>query len=122
MKIGWKAVQIAIAGFVIPYMAVYEPALMLQGNWTVLAVAYIVFKAVLSIGLWGAAAIGFLFAPLNMIERAFAATAAFLLVAAIPLTDEIGFGMSAVFVIWHLIRGRRANRRVTSAVRPDGNS
>lgn len=120
MKIGWKAVQIAIAGFVIPYMAVYEPALMLQGDWTMVAVVYIVFKAVLSIGLWGAAAIGFLFAPLNMVERAFAAVAAFMLVAAIPLTDEIGFGMSAIFVIWHLLRSRRSAN--ASAVRPDGNS
>jgi TRAP transporter 4TM/12TM fusion protein len=115
MKIGIKAVQIAIAGFVIPYMAVYTPALMLQGDWTVVAVAYIVFKAVLSIGLWGAAAIGFLFAPLNVFERIFAATAAFMLVAAIPLTDEIGFGMSLVFVVWHLIRSRRASRRPASA-------
>jgi TRAP transporter 4TM/12TM fusion protein len=107
MKIGIKAVQIAIAGFVIPYMAVYTPALMLQGEWTIAAVAYIVFKAVVSIMLWGAAAIGFLFTPLNMIERIFAATAAFMLVAAIPLTDEIGFGMSAVFVVWHVMRHRR---------------
>src|SRR5213076_2443632 len=30
MRIGWKATHIAIAGFVIPYMAVYDPALMLQ--------------------------------------------------------------------------------------------
>ncbi len=32
MRIGWKATHIAIAGFVIPYMAVYDPALMLQGG------------------------------------------------------------------------------------------
>ena len=115
MKIGIKAVQIAIAGFVIPYMAVYTPALMLQGDYTLAAVAYIVFKAVLSIGLWGAAAIGFLFGPLNTLERCFAATAAFMLVAAIPLTDEIGFGMSAVFVVWHWLRSRRADRRAASA-------
>jgi TRAP-type uncharacterized transport system fused permease subunit len=88
---------------------------MLQGDYTLAAVAYIVFKAVVSIGLWGAAAIGFLLAPLNMLERAFAATAAFMLVAAIPLTDEIGFAMSAVFVIWHLVRSRRAQRRIASA-------
>jgi TRAP transporter 4TM/12TM fusion protein len=115
MKIGIKAVQIAIAGFVIPYMAVYTPALMLQGDWTVVAVAYIVFKAVVSIMLWGSAAIGFLFASLNMVERIFAASAAFMLVAAIPLTDEIGFAMSAVFVVWHLLRSRRAARHRTAS-------
>jgi TRAP-type uncharacterized transport system fused permease subunit len=70
---------------------------------------------VVSIMLWGAAAIGFLFTPLNMFERGFAAAAAFMLVAALPLTDEIGFGMSAVFVVWHFIRSRRADRRAASA-------
>jgi TRAP transporter 4TM/12TM fusion protein len=110
MKIGFKAVQIAIAGFVVPYMAVYDNALMLQGDWTVAAAVYITGKAVLSIALWGAAAIGYLFAPLNMIERIFAAAAAFMLVAAIPLTDEIGFAMSAAFLAWHLYRERRPGR------------
>jgi TRAP-type uncharacterized transport system fused permease subunit len=71
---------IAIAGFIVPYMAVYSPALMLQGD---------------------------LLGPLNMVERVFAATAAFMLVAAIPLTDEIGFGMSVAFAAWHLVRIRR---------------
>jgi TRAP-type uncharacterized transport system fused permease subunit len=31
-KIGFQAVRIAMAGFVIPYVAVYDPALMLQGG------------------------------------------------------------------------------------------
>ena len=106
MKIGLKAVQIAIAGFVVPYMAVYDPQLMLQGDVTVLGVAYVVAKAVIAIALWGGAAIGYLRAPLNAFERIFAAAAAFMLVAAIPLTDEIGFAMSALFVGWHLYRTR----------------
>ena len=106
MKIGFKAVQIAIAGFVVPFMAVYDSALMLQGDPTLTAVAYIVAKAVLAIGLWGAAAIGYLRAPLAWWERGFAATGAFMLVAAIPLTDEIGFAMCAVFIGWHWMKTR----------------
>ncbi|HMX69640.1 MAG TPA: TRAP transporter permease [Accumulibacter sp.] len=108
MKTGLKAVQIAIAGFVVPFMAIYDNALMLQGDPTWLAVAYIVGKAVVAIVLWGAAAIGHLRAPLNAAERLFAAAAAFMLVAAIPLTDEIGFAMSAAFALWHGLRTRRA--------------
>jgi len=108
MKTGLKAVQIAIAGFVVPFMAIYDNALMLQGDPTWLAVAYIVGKAVVAIVLWGAAAIGHLRAPLNPAERLFAAAAAFMLVAAIPLTDEIGFAMSAAFALWHGLRRRRA--------------
>jgi len=107
MKIGLKAVQIAIAGFVIPYMAVYDPALMLQGDPSLPAVAYIVGKAVLAIVLWGAAAIGYLRAPLNLGERFAAAGAAGLLVAALPVTDELGFALAAAFGAWHLFRSRR---------------
>ena len=108
MKIGIKAVQIAIAGFVVPYMAVYDNALMLQGNPTVLAVVYVVGKALLAIALWGAAAIGYLRAPLNVWERIFAAAGAFMLVAALPLTDEIGFTLSATFIGWHFLRTRHS--------------
>jgi TRAP transporter 4TM/12TM fusion protein len=108
LKIGFKAVQIAIAGFVVPFMAVYDNALMLQGDPSVLAVAYIVAKAVLAIALWGAAAIGFLRAPLALGVRVCAAAAAFMLIAALPLTDELGFAMGVAFLGWHWLRTRRA--------------
>jgi TRAP transporter 4TM/12TM fusion protein len=114
MRTGWKATHIAIAGFVIPYMAVYDPALMLQndaaGQMSILAVIYVVFKAVVAIGLWGGAAIGFLRGPLNAVERVSAFAAAALLVAALPLTDEMGFAASAAFIGWHWLRtrGKRA--------------
>lgn len=107
MKIGLKAVQIAVAGFVVPFMAVYDNALMLQGDPSVLAVAYIVGKALLAITLWGAAAIGYLRSDLKAWERVWAAAAAFLLVAALPLTDEIGFVACITFIAWHLLRNRR---------------
>ena len=106
MKIGLKAVQIAIAGFVVPFMAVYDNALMLQGDPSALAVAYIVGKALLAITLWGAASIGYLRAPLGVGERLWAAVAAFLLVAALPLTDEIGFAACSAFIGWHLLKTR----------------
>ncbi|MFA7292279.1 MAG: TRAP transporter permease [Rhodocyclaceae bacterium] len=107
MKIGVKAVQIAIAGFVVPYMAVYDPHLMLQGDASIGSVCYVVSKALIAISLWGAAAIGYLKAPINGFERIFAAAAAFMLVAALPLTDEIGFAMSGLFFAWHWWRTRK---------------
>ena len=108
--IGWKATQIAIAGFVVPYMAVYDPMLMLQGDITFLGVTYIVAKAILAVILWGTAAVGYLRAPLNWFERGVTAIAAMLLVAAIPLTDEIGFALAAIFFAWHEIKRRKAAR------------
>ena len=65
-----------------------------------------VFKAVIAIGLWGGAAVGFLRGPLSWPERVLAMGAAGLLVAAVPLTDEIGFALSAAFLVWHIYRTR----------------
>lgn len=90
-------------------MAVYTPALMLQdggplaqsiGYWP--AVGYVVIKTVLSIGLWGIAVIGWLGRRLGWPLRILAMIAAFTLVAALPMTDEAGFALAALFAgcVW----------------------
>jgi TRAP-type uncharacterized transport system fused permease subunit len=105
LKISFQAMRVAIAGFVVPFMAVYSPALMLQGgDW--MDTTYVVFKALLAISMWGAGAIGFLFGRINWFERIFAIVAASFLVAALPLTDEIGLVAVAAFLGWHLWRTR----------------
>jgi TRAP transporter 4TM/12TM fusion protein len=106
-KIGWKATQIAIAGYVVPFMAVYSPALMLQGPWTAVDVVYVVFKAVVAIVLWSAAMVGHLWLPLRPMERIYVVSAACLLVVAIPWTDEAGFAMAALFLGRHVLQKRR---------------
>jgi len=106
MKIGLKATQIAVAGYVVPYMAIYDPALMLQGNWTAVAVVYVLFKAVLAVSLWAVTTIGYLWQPVGLLGRAFAFVAAAMLVVAVPFTDEVGFAMAIVFVLWQWFRNR----------------
>ena len=108
MSIGFKATQIAIAGFVVPYMAVYDPVLMVQGNWTLLSVGYVLFKAVLAVSLWATMTIGYLWRPINVFWRIFAFAAAALLVVALPFTDEIGFALAAVFILWQWAMNRKA--------------
>jgi TRAP transporter 4TM/12TM fusion protein len=112
-KIGMQALRIALPGFVIPYMAVYDPALMVQpvpglsGPMYWVAVAYIVLKAALAITLWGMASIGYLRGRLSWIERIIATAAAGFLVLALPITDEIGFALAALVIGVHLWRTRR---------------
>ncbi len=110
LTISLQAVKIAAAGFVIPFMAVYAPALMLQDGGPLAqamgylpAVAYIVAKAVIAIGLWGVAVIGWLGRPLTMWQRALAMVAAFSLVVAHPSSDILGFVLVAVFAAQHLL-------------------
>ncbi|KFC74135.1 TRAP transporter, 4TM/12TM fusion protein precursor [Bosea sp. LC85] len=116
MKIGVQAVKIALPGFVVPYMAVYDPNLMLQpvaglnGAAYWLSVVYIVAKASFAMVLWGATVVGYLRAPLAMWERVLMAIAAALLVAALPITDEAGFLLGALVVGQHLWRVRTARQ------------
>jgi TRAP transporter 4TM/12TM fusion protein len=116
MRIAVQATKLATAGFVVPYMAVYTPALMLQDPGPIadaygypVEVAYVVFKACLGIALWGAAFVGFLLVRMAAWERAVAFAAGLLLVLAIPLTDEAGFLLAAIAIgvqFWRA-RGKR---------------
>ncbi len=106
MKIGVQAMRVAIAGFIVPYMAVYAPALMLQGG-TWWDTGYVVFKAIVAIALWGGAAIGYWIGPLKPFERVWAFVAAAFLVTALPVSDEIGLSMTLALVLWHGFRVRR---------------
>jgi TRAP transporter 4TM/12TM fusion protein len=116
-KIGWKATQLAIAGYTIPFIAVYDNALMLQGDPSFFAVAYVVTKCVLAIVLWASGIVGYLFAPISLFERIVAVAAAALLVVSLPLTDEIGFGIAGVFLLWHYLKVRRARMSATATLR-----
>ncbi len=109
LKIGIQAVKIAAAGFVIPFIAVYAPALMLQPGdpmaetiGFVPAVVYVVVKTVLAIGLWGATVIGWLGRPLALWERLLGFAAAAALLLALPMTDALGFVLTAAFaaLLW----------------------
>ena len=109
MRIGFIAVSIAAAGYVVPYMAIYDPALLMQQGdaW---GVAYIFFKAVLAMKVWGAAVIGFLLTRLTVWERLWAVGAAAMFIVALPITDEIAFAMTASFIVWQWLAKRRATR------------
>ncbi len=113
LKIGLTATRIAIAGYVVPFMAVYAPSLLLQpsdpmaaliGFWP--AVVYVVGKALLGILLWASALTGFLKGPMTLAERAGCLVAAAVLVVALPWTDELGFALAVATLGFHLWRHR----------------
>ncbi|WP_434562721.1 TRAP transporter permease [Pseudomonas sp. Z4-20] len=109
LKISFWAVRIALAGFVIPFMTVYNPALMLQGD-NLWMTAYMLVKTLLAVGLWGMASTGYLQQKMPIWERLMCFAAGALLVVALPLTDEIGFVLGALLIGQHLWRARRVGR------------
>jgi TRAP transporter 4TM/12TM fusion protein len=106
-KIGWEAMRIALAGYVIPFIAVYSPALMLQNGDSMAteigfygAVAYATFKALVAIALFGMAAIGFLFVRMKAIERILSLAAGILLLGEFPYSDYIGYALGLAILLW----------------------
>ncbi|VVO82804.1 hypothetical protein PS870_01889 [Pseudomonas fluorescens] len=106
-KISLWAVRIALAGFVIPFMAVYNPALMMQGD-NLWMTAYMLVKTMLAVGLWGMASTGYLQQKMPVWERLLCFAAGALLVVALPLTDEVGFVLGVMLILQHVWRSRRS--------------
>ena len=118
-KIGWEAMRIALAGYVIPFIFVYSPALMLQAGDPMAvqlgfygAVALATFKALVAIGLFGIVAIGYLFTRLVFAEIAVASVAALCLLGDFPFSDTLGFTLAAAVVLW---QWRQRSRNAVAA-------
>lgn len=110
-KIGWEAMRVALAGYVIPFIAVYSPALMLQSGDPMEpilgfygAVAYALLKALVAIGMLGMVSIGFLFTRMTVIERVVAFAATICLLGEFQYSDAVGFVIAAAVVAWQYQR------------------
>jgi TRAP transporter 4TM/12TM fusion protein len=114
-KIGWEAMRIALAGYVIPFIFVYSPALMLQNGDPMAAqlgfygaVVFATFKALVAIGLFGMVAIGFLFTRMTLLERIVAFIAALCLLGEFRFSDTAGFILAIACVLWQVRQRSRA--------------
>jgi TRAP-type uncharacterized transport system fused permease subunit len=93
-KTGWAAVKIGAAGFVVPFMFVYEPALLMIGDWPLIVWRFVV--SVIGIAFLAAGLHGYLLRPMPYWQRALAIAAALFLVAPAFIADLIGFALAAV--------------------------
>lgn len=90
MKAGVTAVKLAIAAFIIPYMFVSQPILLLQGDANVFNVAIAVITALFGMAAISAALIGYFATEVNGMERLLLFIAGLLLVYPKPLVSMIG--------------------------------
>jgi TRAP transporter 4TM/12TM fusion protein len=92
------AMGLASSGFLVPFMFVYGPPLLLEGS--VLTIAGAIITAVIGVTGLGAAIIGYARAPLRMWQRILVAIAACALIFPGLATDVFGFAVLA----WQLLR------------------
>jgi TRAP transporter 4TM/12TM fusion protein len=122
---GWAAVKIGAAGFIVPFMFVYEPALLMIGSWPQIIQAFV--TAVIGIVFLAAGLHGYLIGPASMPQRILLVAACFclvnpnLLVGFVPsaiatgAADVLGLLLGGAVAVWQLVE-----RRASSSPRATG--
>jgi TRAP transporter 4TM/12TM fusion protein len=98
-KTGFEAVKLALAGFVVPYVFVYSPSLLLIDT-TIGKTIMVVITASIGVVALGASVEGYLNKNLNIIERLLLLVAALFLIIPGIYTDLAGVAIfTAIFVL-----------------------
>jgi TRAP transporter 4TM/12TM fusion protein len=85
---GWAAMRVGAAGYIVPFMFIYEPALLMIGPWYVTAVA--LASAVIGVIVLAASLHGYLIAALSMWQRVVLFATAILLIAPELVSSIVG--------------------------------
>jgi TRAP transporter 4TM/12TM fusion protein len=103
---GWAAVRIAAPAYIVPFMFVYEPALLLIGDWTTSLHATI--SATIGVIALAASLFGYLLTACAMWQRVLLFASALLLIKPGLITDAIGLALLILVVAVQLGARRRA--------------
>jgi len=93
---GWAAVRAGAPAYIVPFMFVYEPALLTIGDWTTTLSGTL--TAILGVILLAAGLFGYLLRPTSWWQRGVLIVAAMLLIKPGWITDLIGLGLGLVVV------------------------
>ncbi|MBP5199476.1 MAG: TRAP transporter large permease subunit, partial [Schwartzia sp.] len=107
MKTGVASVKLAIAGFIVPFMFVYAPQLMLI-NTTLAEGAWVAASACVGVFLIAVAVEGYLFAPMAAWLRIIAAAGSLLLIKPGMQTDVIGLVVLILIVLLQKKKSKNA--------------
>jgi TRAP transporter 4TM/12TM fusion protein len=126
VRTGWEAMRLCAIAYVVPFLFVFSPALLLIGSWH--AVAISIATAIVGAVLLGIGLVGYLFRPIGVLKRfLFLVAAAGLLIPVVEtgtytsLTWAINAGglLLAVIMVaieW-LARSRRQESKIAAAAK-----
>jgi TRAP transporter 4TM/12TM fusion protein len=112
-KTGYQAIRLSIAAYIVPFIFVYHPALLLQGSF--FEVAQAVVTALIGISFVAIAVEGYLFQPLGWLRRFFLGGAGLLCIIPGWKTDLLGLavGLSIIFWEWKINRQIKKQKAMT---------
>jgi TRAP transporter 4TM/12TM fusion protein len=112
MATGIEGFKVGLAGFLVPFAFVFQPALLLQGSFVEIFVS--VTLTVIGVISLAAGVIGYLFAPLNALQRVLLLCASGLLVFSAQTVEVVGLAAVIGVCAWSLFDRRAAERRVAA--------
>ena len=110
-KTGWKAFTFAITGFIVPFMFVYRPALLLEGTGAEIVVAALMLLFA-TFCLAGCVS-GYMFHDLKVWERVVLGAIAFLFILPMSISDVAGVVLGVIFLAYCYLAGKKQNSRPT---------
>ncbi|HUG26466.1 TRAP transporter permease, partial [Piscinibacter sp.] len=102
---GWDAVRIAGPTYIVPFMFVYSPSLLMVGDWTTIVTSTV--TGLIGVVCFSAGLQGRLLADCRYWERMLLIAAAVTLIKPGYLTDAIGLGLLALVVVAQRLQARR---------------
>ncbi len=94
---GLEAFKLCLAAFIVPFMFVYSPALLMEGS--ALETAYAAFTALIGVIFLGSSIQGWFFGLMNSVQRLLLGCAALLFIHSGVQTDAVGLGLALVAVL-----------------------
>ncbi len=113
---GWAAVKIGAAGFIVPFMFVYEPALLMIGDWPKIIWSFA--TASVGICLFAAGLHGYLLTHASWWQRTLLVVGGFSLVDPNFITDVIGAAAVGTVIVTQLLARRAAQPAVAKEASP----
>jgi TRAP transporter 4TM/12TM fusion protein len=102
---GLQAVRMGATGFIVPFMFVYGPSLLLMGNWLEIIMAII--SASVGVILLSAGLMGWFVGETRLWQRGLLVLSAILLIKPGLTTDLVGAGIALIVGLWQTVERKR---------------
>ncbi|WP_369823557.1 TRAP transporter permease [Sporosarcina sp. P7] len=108
IKTGVTSAKLAIAAFIIPYMFVFNPAMLMLDS-SILEIVWVTLTAIIGMVAIGAGIIGFWYSKLNWILRVITICTGMLLIYPETITDIIGLVLFIVLLVSQWMGNKKNN-------------
>jgi TRAP transporter 4TM/12TM fusion protein len=105
VRVGLYACWLAMAAFIIPFMFVYGPSLLMIGSATDVSVTFV--SASVGIIALSACIMGWLIGRAGILQRVLLFSGAMLMIKPGIFTDLVGLGLILLVIAWQLVQGKQ---------------